>query len=102
MTRRAVRRARELREAWLEELTNVRRSDQTPLRAAPTNRGSDYEDAHQSWVCNRKKAYPSQEFAAKVANALTRRNAEDPRPDFAGVVVAPYMCGRCGRWHLGR
>lgn len=104
MNRVARRIAKRLRDEWLEGLTGV--VQQSPFRGAPavSNRGTDYTDAADRWVCNRKKAYPSEEMAHRVAARLNAANTSErtARPGFFGVVVAPYACGRCGLWHLGR
>lgn len=103
MARRAIRRARELRDEWLERLTGMR----VTTRAADvylSGRGADYRDAPQQWVCNRKKGYPSEDIARSVAARLNEANEDEEtaRPGFFGVVVNVYACGRCGAWHLGR
>lgn len=101
MARRAIRRARELREQWLRELTGV--VSQITGRMS-YQRGSDYREAPDAWVCNRKKAYPTESMAARVAAGLNSENMDEAtaREGFYGVVVVPYGCGRCGFWHLGR
>ena len=45
------------------------------------------------WTCNRKKAYPDEKTAAKVASRINREK---------GTNLVPYGCGHCGRWHIGR
>lgn len=54
---------------------------------------TDSPDAAQAWVCNRKKAYPDEKMAKRVA---ARMRAEK------GADVVAYGCGLCGRWHIGR
>jgi methenyltetrahydromethanopterin cyclohydrolase len=54
---------------------------------------TDYEDADIAWVCARKKAYPDEKFAKRVASRM--------REDKGADVVA-YACTRCGRFHIGR
>ncbi len=101
MNRVARRITRRLREQWATELSTVGFADQAPLRGAPTNRGSDYSDADSRWVCDRKKSYPTEEFAAHVAGQMNEKNSRRPG-DYNGVVVRPYACGRCGFYHVGR
>ncbi len=55
---------------------------------------TDSPNADTRWACNRKKAYPTEEVAGKVAKKI---NGRDPTAD-----VVPYGCGHCGRWHVGR
>ena len=104
MSRVARRIARQLREEWLQRITGS--SAQTPFagQGQLSGRGADYADAADQWVCNRKKAYPTGEMAARVAGRLNAANTSErtARPGFYGVVVNPYSCGRCGFWHLGR
>jgi len=47
-----------------------------------------------SWSCHRKKAYPDEKIAAKVARKINDG-------DVAADVVA-YACYNCGRYHVGR
>lgn len=53
----------------------------------------DYAGADVQWSCTRKKAYPDEATATKVAN---RMNFEKK----AGVQA--YGCSHCGRYHIGR
>jgi hypothetical protein len=104
VSRVARRIARQMRDAWVEGLASVRPSEQTHhAREVVGGRGSDYAGVADQWVCNRKKAYPNEDMARRVAASLNLKNATSgARDGFAGVVVVPYSCGRCGRWHLGR
>lgn len=106
MGRVSRRIARQLYEEWVERLTGqpITLPAGGPWRITGSSRGRDYEDAPQLWVCNRKKAYPSEDIAHQVAVRLNEANEseETARPGFYGVVVNPYACGRCGAWHLGR
>jgi hypothetical protein len=54
---------------------------------------TDYPGAPVERACARKKAYPTERLAARVAAKVH---------DERGVVVVPYGCTRCGQWHLGR
>lgn len=103
MARSAIRRAREMRDSWIARLTGMPVVQATRQAVVP-GRGADYRDAAQEWVCNRKKAYASEDLARRVAARLNASNADEQtaRPGFYGVVVNPYACGRCGFWHLGR
>lgn len=103
MTRRAMRKARELREEWVRRLTGGPVTGPIVRQHVP-GRGTDYHDAPNSWACNRKKAYPSEEMARSVAARMNEANSSErsARPGFFGVVVNAYGCGRCGAWHLGR
>lgn len=104
MSRVARRKARELREQWLAGLTGGPVTIQPVRHSSGSGRGADYQDAPREWVCNRKKAYPSEEIARSVATRLNVSNANErtARPGFFGVTVNAYGCGRCGLWHLGR
>ena len=104
MARRAIRRARELRDEWVRRLCEGVTTAPRGFTPSSSGRGGDYRDAPQLWVCNRKKAYPSEEIARSVAARLNEANEDEEtaRPGFFGVVVNPYACGRCGAWHLGR
>ncbi len=53
----------------------------------------DYENAHVQQSCTRKKAYPDEKFAKRVA-----RNMREER----GADVVAYGCRHCGRYHIGR
>jgi len=53
---------------------------------------TDYAGASTQWTCARKKAYPDEKIASKVA---ARMRGEDKN-------VVHYACTRCGRWHIGR
>lgn len=55
---------------------------------------TDYPDASTEWTCARKKAYPDEKFARRVAAQVNEREG---RP-----AVVHYACTRCGRWHIGR
>ena len=103
MARRAIRRARQLRDAWVAGLTSRPTTDPIVDQRLP-GRGADYRDASPQWACNRKKAYPSEDIARQVAARMNDTNAseETARPGYFGVIVNPYSCGRCGAWHLGR
>lgn len=48
--------------------------------------------ADARWACNRKKAYPDQKTAAKVARRINREKGTD---------LVDYGCGHCGRYHIG-
>lgn len=64
---------------------------------------TDYNDADTRWVCARKKSYGDEKIAKAVARRLNEENAgSGGRAGFEGVVVHPYACTRCGRWHFGR
>lgn len=104
MTRRAMRRTRELREERTRELTSAPRPIRLkPNAPQPPGKGVDYEVVSNRWVCNRKKVYPSEEVAKRVANKLNLINAtEKARPGYEGVIVFAYSCSRCGLWHIGR
>jgi len=54
---------------------------------------TDYADASTEWACTRKKAYPDEKMARKVAGRMRAEKGAD-------VVV--YACTRCGRYHIGR
>lgn len=54
---------------------------------------SDTPNAADEWVCNRKKAYPDEKFAKRVARRIRQER---------GANVVAYGCGRCGAWHIGR
>lgn len=54
---------------------------------------TDYEGAATAWTCARKKVYPDEATAKKVAH----RMRED-----RGANVVHYGCTRCGRYHIGR
>jgi hypothetical protein len=101
-----MRRARELRQRWVEGLTGGPAAPDGPRQRHldyDARRGVDYEDAPTQWVCNRKKAYPSEDLATRVSKKLNEENATGRgRDGFRGVVVVPYSCTRCGFWHLGR
>jgi hypothetical protein len=104
VTRRAMRRARELRVEWLGRLVGGE-VEQAPFRGgATTNRGTDYADAGDRWVCNRKKAYQTRALAVRVATRMNAANEDErtAREGFFGVVVQEYACGRCGLYHIGR
>lgn len=102
MTRRAVRRSRQLRDEWIRSLTSS--GPTTRYQGGEVSgRGSDYEAAPDRWVCNRKKSYPSRADAERVADRLNEMNrTKTGRPEYYGVTVVPYSCGRCGSWHIGR
>lgn len=55
---------------------------------------TDYPGASTEWACARKKAYPDEKFAKRVARQVNEREGAD--------VVVHYACTRCGRWHIGR
>lgn len=55
---------------------------------------TDYAGADPRWSCARKKAYPTQELAAKVARKVCTENP--------GVNVVAYGCTHCGSYHIGR
>lgn len=52
-----------------------------------------YDNADVRQACTRKKAYPDEKFAKRVA-----RNMRDER----GADVVAYGCPHCGRYHVGR
>jgi hypothetical protein len=54
---------------------------------------TDYADASTKWACARKKAYPDEKTAARVAGRMRAERGAD---------VVAYGCTRCGRWHIGR
>lgn len=63
----------------------------------------DYAEADQRWVCNRKKAYGVRWLAERVAARMNATNQSSAaRPGFEGVRVVPYLCRRCGEYHIGR
>lgn len=102
MSRASARVARELREQWAAELAS-RPVPQTNARASVPGRGADYAGAPDEWACHRKKAYTDEETASRIAARLTEINTTGQgRPEFVGVAVNAYSCGRCGRWHIGR
>lgn len=45
------------------------------------------------WTCYRKKSYPTEAIARKVANRIKFEQ---------GVVLNVYGCTSCGRYHLGK
>lgn len=53
---------------------------------------TDYQNASTEWACARKKAYPDEKLAKKVAG----RMRDEGKP------VVHYACTRCGRFHIGR
>jgi hypothetical protein len=53
----------------------------------------DYDRADEGWSCHRKKAYPTEAFARRVAQKM--RDERD-----ANVVA--YGCRHCGSYHIGR
>jgi len=53
----------------------------------------DYVNASTEWACNRKKAYPDEKFAKRVARQMREERGAD---------VVAYACTRCGRYHIGR
>jgi hypothetical protein len=64
---------------------------------------TDYPDADVRWACARKKSYPDEKSAKRVATRLTEQNhSGSGRAGFEGVVVVAYACTRCGSWHTGR
>lgn len=54
---------------------------------------TDYAGASTEWACTRKKAYPDEKFARRVAARIREEE---------GVNVVAYACTRCGRFHIGR
>lgn len=54
---------------------------------------TDNPEVDARWTCNRKKAYPDEKTAAKVARKVNAREGTD---------LVEYGCGHCGRWHIGR
>ena len=54
---------------------------------------TDYERADVRQSCTRKKAYPDEKFAKRVA-----RQMRDER----GANVRAYGCRHCGAFHIGR
>ena len=52
-----------------------------------------YENSSVEWSCTRKRAYPTEKLAQKVAAHLRSENLAD---------VVAYGCTHCGRYHLGR
>lgn len=54
---------------------------------------TDYPGASTEWTCARKKAYPDEKLAAKVARKMREERNID---------VVHYACTRCGRYHIGR
>lgn len=54
---------------------------------------TDYANADTAWVCARKKAYPDEKLARRVAARMREEKGAD---------VVAYMCTRCGRFHIGR
>jgi len=54
---------------------------------------TDYARASTEWACNRKKAYPDEKLAKKVAARIRAEKDVD---------VVAYACTRCGRYHIGR
>jgi hypothetical protein len=53
----------------------------------------DYDDADVAWSCARKKSYPDEKFAKRVAARMREERGAD---------VRPYGCRHCGRYHIGR
>lgn len=60
--------------------------------------------ADPRWSCARKKAYPDEAQARRVAARLNEQNSSGQgRPGYEGVVVVAYACTEgCGRYHVGR
>ena len=54
---------------------------------------TDYAGASTEWTCARKKSYPDEKFAKRVARQMREER---------GVDVVAYACTRCGRYHIGR
>ena len=52
----------------------------------------DYANAATEWTCTRKKAYPDEKLARRVAARMRDE----------GKNVVHYACTRCGRYHIGR
>lgn len=53
---------------------------------------TDYANASTEWTCARKKAYPEEKMARRVAARMRDE----------GKNVVHYACTRCGRFHIGR
>lgn len=51
-----------------------------------------YDGADPAWSCRRKKAYPTEAVARRVAVSVLTA---------AGVSLRPYACELCGMWHVG-
>ena len=58
----------------------------------PMTERTDYENASTEWTCARKKAYPEERMARRVAARMRDE----------GKNVVHYACTRCGRFHIGR
>lgn len=43
-------------------------------------------------ACNRKKAYPTEDLAKKVARKVAEKSGDD---------IIAYGCEYCGRYHIG-
>lgn len=52
----------------------------------------DYDDVHPKWSCHRKKSYPTQASAERVALVMTSLGNSNLRA---------YGCRHCGLWHVG-
>ena len=53
---------------------------------------TDYPGAPTEWACSRKKAYPDEKMARRIAARMRDE----------GKNVVHYACTRCGRYHIGR
>lgn len=58
----------------------------------PMTERTDYANSSTEWTCSRKKAYPDEKFARRVAGRMREE----------GKNVVHYACTRCGRFHIGR
>ena len=52
-----------------------------------------YDNAHVMQSCTRKKSYPDEKFAKRVARTMREERDAD---------VVAYGCQHCGRYHIGR
>jgi hypothetical protein len=60
---------------------------------SPATDRTDNPDSSTEWTCVRKKAYPDEKTAKRVANTMRNERGAD---------VVHYGCTRCGRYHIGR
>ncbi len=54
---------------------------------------TDYDNADIRQSCTRKKSYPDEKFAKRVARQMREERDAD---------VVAYGCRHCGRYHIGR
>ncbi len=77
---------------WLKD-QKQNREHRTPSDGPSMSSAVDYDRADPAWSCNRKKVYPDESFASRVARRMwVERDAN----------VVAYACRHCGNWHIGR